>query len=286
MDNVTSSRWRGRSHRASLGAGVGAQPSRPGRPRPAGGAACGPSDCACSSPSAADSAGPDGARHPDDVAGPGRRRCAGRSSRGPRPVPDRAPRHPPAAPARPSTASSIVGVAGQRSPPGTRAAGARTALVDLAARRSRPGPTGPAPAAPGAPGSPTTTTRPPSAHRAHQRGGVAPSAHRLLVGAQVGAGQQQPGVEQRHRGVAAVGDRLGARCRDHDGRRPRRPRRAPGRPTTTYAQARPGTPAPAPRPSAVAEHRRAQPVAPALGARPAVASVPHQAQDGAPRRRP
>ena len=47
---------------------------------------------------------------------------------------------------------------------------------------------------------------------------VAPAAQGLLSGAEVGAGQQHPGVEQHHRGVTTLCNRLGPR-RGHDDRR-------------------------------------------------------------------
>ena len=73
----------------------------------------------------------------------------------------------------------------------------------------------------------------------HQADGVGPAAYGLLGGAQVGAGQHQPGVEQHDGGVAALGDGLGPGRRHHDrrlradlgqhglprGRRPHRRRR-------------------------------------------------------------
>ena len=54
------------------------------------------------------------------------------------------------------------------------------------------------------------------ASRTDQPGRVAPAAQRLLGGTQVGAAQQQPGVEQHDGGVAPGGDRLGARRGHHD----------------------------------------------------------------------
>ncbi len=105
--------------------------------------------------------------------------------------------------------------------------------------------------------------------RAHQGGGVGPAAHRLLGGAQVGAPEQQPGVEQEHGGVAAPGHRLGARrgdddrglvvdLGDHALARRRLAHGDPGeRPPDLLGRAR------------VTEHGRAQAASAALGAGPA-----------------
>ena len=68
---------------------------------------------------------------------------------------------------------------------------------------------------PGYAGSPTATTRPPGRTSADR---VGPAAHGLLPGAQVGPRQHQPGVEQHHGGVPALGDGLGPRRGHHDGR--------------------------------------------------------------------
>ena len=156
----------------------------------------------CTSPSAWESGGRVGARHPDDQA----RRAVVHLDR-----------------AEDLGAGRLVeqrervvdgsGLAGDRREP----AGGRQ--VRLGARRSPPAPAKPAGShrtsawTPGWDGSPTTSTWPPGATSA---GGAAPPAKRLLVGAQVGPGQGQPGVEEDHGGVAAVGHGLGTRRRHHD----------------------------------------------------------------------
>ena len=91
-------------------------------------------------------------------------------------------------------------LAGDRVPAATPAAGGPRPLGPRG-RRTRRGPSGPAPGAPGGPGSPH---RDHPAAGPHQADRVEPPAQRLLPGAQVGPAERQPGVEQHHRGVAAV----------------------------------------------------------------------------------
>ena len=149
-----------------------------------------------------------------------------------------------------SSSATAVRPAGQGRHPGRRREAQLAALGQLPRRRTRPGPSAaaPAPAASAAVGD--HDHLPPRPRRAGQRGGGQPAAQRLLAGPQVGPGQQRPGVEQQHRAVAALGDRLGARRGDDQ--RPARPgtavehaRRGP-----RCAPARPGRPGPAPRRSA------------------------------------
>ena len=105
-----------------------------------------------------------------------------------------------------------------------------------------------------------------------------PPAQRLLAGPQVGPGQQRPRVEQQHRAVAALGDRLRARRR-HD-QAPPRP--APWSSTASRPDVRTGTPGKA-RPSSSAVRRA--PTTAARSRRPpqrrqakSAAGRPHQRQ--------
>ncbi len=183
-----------------------------GRPGPGRRRACGPSAPAAARRARADSAAPSarGTRTHDPA--------APRRSTDGRPGPSTsAPR---AAAQQGQRVVDRPGLAGERGEPGGRGQVGRRPLGDLALGEARPGPSAPAPAARGAPGR---RRRPPGHPGAGPAPRVGPAAQRLLGGAQVGPGEQQPGVEQHHRGVAAVGHRLGARRRDHDRRLGRRP---------------------------------------------------------------
>ena len=117
------------------------------------------------------------------------------------------------------------------------------------------------------------------AARPQQPDRVAPAAQRLLVGPQVVETEGEPGVQQDHRGVAAVGDRLGPRRRHDDGGGPvdlgehpvarRHPDHGPGeRPAELLGGA------------GLTDHRRPEPALAALRAGPGVGLGPAPAAAG------
>ena len=157
--------------------------------------------------------------------------------------------------------------------PGRPARGRRTRRVDPDQRLQRP-----------ARALPHRDHRAPVGPAADQRDDVEPAAQGLLGGPQVGAQQQQRGVQQHRAGVPTVGRRLGPGGGDHDRRRVRHPvqhlaahRRA--------GSGSAGTPCPAPRPSArrptIGARTRRQPQ---IGHSQSTCSRPHQAQLSVPAR--